>query len=906
MCRSIPPLLKLLTEQKNGRGGMDRRRVSDKMGQRDWSSIFSSLVIAIFLLLSVLAFIPADTEATPGTFERTTLAIDYWGNVGSYSSIALDSNDKVHISYLDLGGSGINHLKYASNSQGGWFNMGIDWWDMGPTSSIAVDSNNKSHIAYQDITNLDLKYATDASGSWATYTLDNTNIGWYCSIAIDSNDKVHISYWDFMNLALKYATNAGGSWTNETVEGGNVGYYSSIAVDSNNSVHISHFDNTNKDLRYATNSGGSWNRQAIDTGGSVGVTNSIGIDSEGKLHISYYDNTNKNLKYVNNEGGSWNIQVIDHQDDVGFYSSLAIDPSDKIHISYYDKTNGDLKYATDVGGTWGYQTIDAEGDVGLFSSIAVDSQYRVHISYYDYYYEDLKYATGFFTVPSAPTNLDTFVGDGFANITWDAPSIDGGYPIDNYTIYRGDSPGTETLLTTVGNQGYFNDTSIVNGETYYYRVSAVNVVEESPLSEEVSAKPATTPEAPTDLQADSCGFQVNLSWNPPSFDGGSPITGYNVYRGETSDWMLLLATAIDQPYFNDTWVVKGNEYFYKVTAVNDMGESPMSSAVSAISATVPSQPENLQAEVGDSLVELSWNPPSDSGGSTITNYTIYRGTSQGGESFLIAIGDELYYMDSDLTNGQTYYYKVSAINGVGEGPRSNEAEAKPMAVPSAPEDFLASVGDSIVNLSWSYPSDDGGSTVTNFTVYRGNSSSSLLPLVTLGNFTEYSDTSVVNGETYYYQVAAVNTVGIGSRSDSIFATPSSPLIPMIPSQPQNPQADAGNGFINISWEAPLDDGGSPIAGYVIYRGNSTSSLHYLDQVGPSTTSFNDTSVQNEHQYYYRISAVNEVGEGNSSLAVSGTPFDSASDGGDLTLPIAIVIIAVLAIASIAVYMRRIR
>jgi fibronectin type 3 domain-containing protein len=983
---------------------MRKNEMLDMKKRLDHSPIMISLLIAILLLLSIFTFIPSEAEGAPGSFERTTLIIDPWGNVGTSSSLALDSNGKVHISYIDVGSAG-NDIKYASNSRGSWYNMGIDWWDMGYTSSIAVDSNDKVHIAYQDINSLDLKYATDAGGSWATYVLDDTSIGWYCSIAVDSNDKVHIGYWDFGNLTLKYATNAGGSWAYETVEGGNVGYYPSIAIDSNNSVHISHYDNNNHDLRYATNEGGSWTRQAIDTAGNVGITNSLGIDSDGNLHISYYDSTNGNLKYVNNEGGGWNFQTIDHEGDVGLFSSLAIDPSDGIHISYYDDTNGDLKYTTDLGGTWGCQALDTEGDVGLYTAIAVDSQYRAHISYYDYLYEDLKYTTGFFTVPSAPSNLQTVAGDGFANISWDAPSIDGGYPIDSYNIYRGDSPGTETLLTTVGDRGYFNDTSLVNGQTYYYRVSAVNVAEESPLSEEVSAKPATIPGVPMDLHADSCGFQVNLSWNPPSFDGGSSITGYNVYRGENSDWMLLLTEAVDATYYNDTWVVKGNEYFYRVTAVNDMGQGPMSDVVSATPMSAPSQPDDLQAVAKNASVELSWSPPMDSGGSTITNYTIYRGTAQDEHSLLVTIGDELAYLDSNLINGQTYYYRVSATNWVGEGPMSAEVEAKPLGVPSAPEGLAASARDGQVNLSWSYPADDGGTPITNFTIYRGNSSSSLLPLVTIGdalqyddtsvlngityyyevsavnavgegersaqvnatpvadliptvpsspqdleavagdawialewsapeddggaditnykvyrgdspsslvllttieNSLQYNDTSVLNGETYYYQVGAINSVGIGPKSASIYATPSSPFVPSVPSQPQNLQADAGDGFINISWEAPLDDGGSPITGYVIYRGNSSDSLHYLDEVGPSATSFIDTSVQNDHQYYYCVFAMNGVGEGNLSVAVSGTPLYSTSDGDDLTLPIAVAIIGVLAIASIAIYMRRIR
>jgi len=76
-------------------------------------------------------------------------------------------------------------------------------------TSIALDSNDRVHISYYDDTNEDLKYATNASGSWQTYTIDSGGaVGEYTSIAIDSNDKVHISYFDDIYDDLKYATNA--------------------------------------------------------------------------------------------------------------------------------------------------------------------------------------------------------------------------------------------------------------------------------------------------------------------------------------------------------------------------------------------------------------------------------------------------------------------------------------------------------------------------------------------------------------------------------------------------------------------------------------------------------------------------------------------------------------------------
>jgi len=99
--------------------------------------------------------------------------------------------------------------------------------------------------------------------------------------------------------------------------------------------------------------------------------------------------------------------------------------------------------------------------------------------------------------------------------------------------------------------------------------------------------------------------------------------------------------------------------------------------------SVPSAPLNLHAIAGDGYVKLTWEAPSNTGGSSIVEYKIYRGTSSGGETFLAEVsGSTLSYNDTSVTNGVTYYYYVVPVNSAGAGDQSNEVSATPgTAVP---------------------------------------------------------------------------------------------------------------------------------------------------------------------------------------------------------------------------------
>jgi hypothetical protein len=92
--------------------------------------------------------------------------------------------------------------------------------------------------------------------------------------------------------------------------------------------------------------------------------------------------------------------------------------------------------------------------------------------------------------PSAPQNLTSGAGDGYVRLSWSPPLDDGGIPIIEYKVYRGNGSGNETFLIAVNDStACYNDTFVTNGETYYYYVDALNEMAASKPCEEVSATP---------------------------------------------------------------------------------------------------------------------------------------------------------------------------------------------------------------------------------------------------------------------------------------------------------------------------------------------------------------------------------------------------------------------------------
>src|SRR2546427_3670619 len=195
----------------------------------------------------------------------------------------------------------------------------------------------------------------------------------------------------------------------------------------------------------------------------------------------------------------------------------------------------------------------------------------------------------------APQNLQATAGTRNITIAWQAPSSNGGSAITGYKVYRSTSSGTETGYVNLGNVTSYTNTIVTPGVTYFYKVRAVNSVGLSSLSNEASATPPTLPSAPQNLQATTGVGNVALTWDAPSSNSGSPITGYKIYRSTSSGTETGYVNLGNVTSYTNTIVTPGVTYFYKVRAVNALGVSTLSNEASATPSTLPSAHHNLQS-----------------------------------------------------------------------------------------------------------------------------------------------------------------------------------------------------------------------------------------------------------------------------------------------------------------------
>ena len=219
------------------------------------------------------------------------------------------------------------------------------------------------------------------------------------------------------------------------------------------------------------------------------------------------------------------------------------------------------------------------------------------------------------------------------------------------------------------------DAGLTNGTLYVYSVRALTANGGSDFSHPAYGTPkapASPPPAaaPQNLSATPGNGQIQLSWNAVA-----GATDYRVFRTTTGTFGTTPLATVTTPSYLNTGLMNGTAYSYRVAAHNAGGDGPASATVSATPGAVPSAPTNLSATAGNAMVTLSWTAVG-----TATSYNVYRSTTTNGQTTPpLATGvNTPAFVDSPVTNGTPFFYKVTAVNAFGESTRSGEVTATPI------------------------------------------------------------------------------------------------------------------------------------------------------------------------------------------------------------------------------------
>ncbi len=286
--------------------------------------------------------------------------------------------------------------------------------------------------------------------------------------------------------------------------------------------------------------------------------------------------------------------------------------------------------------------------------------------------------------PSSPRNFEIEEGDKFMILNWDTPEDTGGSPLTGYKIYKGTSTGNISLYKNLRElkTSYFDD-EVENNVTYFYYVTALNSVGQSNKTDTLSGAPkeeTSPPGIPQDFTAEFDNKDSNiLRWDPPSEN--IDVTKYFIYRGKRSDEKVIIDNVSGITYtYEDKNIERNVTYYYQISGKNSAGEGSRSEEKSVIIGPKflkPSAPTDISMVEGDNQITIEWDPPEDTGGKMILGYNVYRSTSNGRGKLIATLTDNEIYIDKNLTNYNTYYYRVSAFNEIGEGELSKEVDGEP-------------------------------------------------------------------------------------------------------------------------------------------------------------------------------------------------------------------------------------
>ena len=424
----------------------------------------------------------------------------------------------------------------------------------------------------------------------------------------------------------------------------------------------------------------------------------------------------------------------------------------------------------------------------------------------------------------------------------------------------------------------YDHVGLTAGLYYWYAVRAIFANDAAGAwSDAVAVRTGVegTPSAPLRLTADLQESGILLTWDAPLDDGGTPISSYEILRWYDGEWVSVADNVVAEA---SSWVdteelVSGENYRYVVRAENAIGNG-IWSEVALITildpnSPVPSPPRRLIVDAQSTGVVLTWLTPEIEGiGGSISGYNIWRNHNDIWTE-IVTDTDNTYttYTDTDTTliDGAFYWYVVRAINpsGNGEWSETSGAFINPK-VASSPRRLLADAQSTGVVLTWLAPADVGlGGAISGYNIWRWDETNDWQEVEADTGDTDVgytdTDTTLIDGATYWYAVRAINPSGNGEWSETSGAF----INPKVASAPLRLVVTETSSGVMLDWEIPVDSGlGGSITGYNIWRWDEINRwVEVIADTGDTDTDYTDTSTLEDGWNWWAVRAINPSGNG---------------------------------------------
>ena len=452
--------------------------------------------------------------------------------------------------------------------------------------------------------------------------------------------------------------------------------------------------------------------------------------------------------------------------------------------------------------------------------------------------------------PAAPTVTAGTDSQGRPTLKWKAVS-----GAAKYEVYRARSKdGDYIKYSTTTGTSYTNISYIEDGNTYYYKVRALDAsgtagAWSSIVSVTYRAASTGTLSAPTVTGGNDAQGRPTLTWKAVS-----GAAKYEVYRARSrSGEYIKYSTVTGTSYTNTSYIEDGNTYYYKVRALDASGTAgAWSSIVSvtyrAASTGTLSAPTVTGGNDSQGRPTLKWKAVSGA-----AKYEVYRSYSRDGSYSKYSTQTSTGYTNSSyLTSGTTYYYKVRALKSDGTaGPYSAVVSVTCRLKLTAPSVTGGTDSQGRPTLKWNAVTG-----AAKYEVYRSASRSGTYTKYSTQTSTSYTNSSyLTSGTTYYYKVRALGSDGSYGPYSSVASVTYRATSSAVPAEVTMGKATAQGSYITVTWDKAAN-----AASYRVYRRVNNSSDWNVVASSVSGTSYTDWNVEPGVRYTYTVRGVAADGQ----------------------------------------------